>query len=236
MAKKVSQSTNDKKETSVSSTMSHHESDVQPKTKSKAKAKKAKEQTVHEETVHEETVHEETVHEETVKEESGDTSEVKLCVLTRDDVLTDFDNLIKDLTKEFTNKDMSKHCVKYLKTLNKSLKSLKTKVSKVTKHKKVVRKLNNTNSGFLKPVKISKELAKFTGWDPSVEKSRVDVTKYICNYIKDNNLQNPVDRRQIQVEKDPKFKKLLEFDSGSGVLTYYSLQTYLKKHFVSNKQ
>ena len=89
---------------------------------------------------------------------------------------------------------------------------------------------------FLKPVKISKELAKFTGWDPAVEKSRVDVTKYICNYIKDNNLQNPTDRRQIQVEKDPKFKKLLEFDSGSGVLTYYSLQTYLKKHFVSNKQ
>lgn len=226
MAKKVSQSTNDKKETSVSSTMSHQESDVQPKTKSKAKAKKAKE----------ETVQEETVQEETVKEESGDTSEVKSCVLTRDDVLTDFDNLIKDLTKEFTNKDMSKHCVKYLKTLNKTLKSLKTKVSKVTKHKKVVRKLNNTNSGFLKPVKISKELAKFTGWDPSVEKSRVDVTKYICNYIKDNNLQNPVDRRQIQVEKDPKFKKLLEFDSGSDVLTYYSLQTYLKKHFMSNKQ
>ena len=222
MAKKVSQSTNDKKETSVSSTISRQESDAQPKTKSKAKSKKAKE----------ETVQEETVQEETAKEESGDTSEVKSCVLTRDDVLTDFDNLIKDLTKEVTNKDMSKHCVKYLKTLNKTLKSLKTKVSKVTKHKKVVRKLNNTNSGFLKPVKISKELAKFTGWDPSIEKSRVDVTKYICNYIKDNNLQNPVDRRQIQVEKDPKFKKLLEFDSASGVLTYYSLQTYLKKHFV----
>ena len=224
MAKKVSQSTNDKKETSVSSTMSHQEPDVKTKTKARAKPKpkpKPKEESVQEETVQEEAVQEGTV----------DTP----VVLTRDSVLEDIDNLIKDLTNEFTNKELSKSCVKYLKNLNKSLKSLKTKVSKVTKNKKVVRKLNNTNSGFLKPVKISKELAKFTGWDPNVEKSRVDVTKYICNYIKDNNLQNPVDRRQIQVEKDPKFKKLLEFDSDSGVLTYYSLQTFLKKHFITNK-
>jgi chromatin remodeling complex protein RSC6 len=224
MAKKVSQSTNDKKETSVSSTMSHQEPDVKTKAKPRPKPKPK-----------EETVQEETVQEETVQEETTDTSDVKPVVLTRDSVLEDIDNLIKDLTKEFTNKELSKPCVKYLKTLNKTLKSLKTKVSKVTKNKKVVRKLNNTNSGFLKPVKISKELAKFTGWDPAVEKSRVDVTKYICNYIKDNNLQNPADRRQIQVEKDPKFKKLLEFDSGSGVLTYYSLQTFLKKHFITNK-
>jgi chromatin remodeling complex protein RSC6 len=231
MAKKVSQSTNHKKETSVSSTMSHQVPDVKEKAKPKPKPKpKPKE-----ETVQEETVQEETVQEETVQEETSDTSVVNTVVLTRDSVLEDIDNLIKDLNNEVTNKELSKPCVKYLKGLNKTLKSLKMKVSKVTKNKKVVRKLNNTNSGFLKPVKISKELAKFTGWDPAVEKSRVDVTKYICNYIKDNNLQNPEDRRQIQVEKDPKFKKLLEFDSSSGVLTYYSLQTFLKKHFITNK-
>ena len=229
MAKKVSQSNNSKKETSVSSTISQPEPVVvqeKPKSKGRTKPKPVQEETVQEETVQEETVQESTVQ---------SSSETKSSPLTRDDVLREFDTLVDDVTKELTNKELSKYCVRYLKNLNKSLKSLKTKVSKVTKNRKVVRKLNNTNSGFLKPVKISKELAKFTGWDVNEEKSRVDVTKYICNYIKDNNLQNPEDRRQIQVEKDPKFKKLLEFDSNSGTLTYYSLQTFLKKHFITNK-
>ena len=222
MAKKVSQSNSSKKETP---TISQPEPVVQEKAKPRAKPKPKP--------VQEEPVQEETVQEETVQEVSSPSSEESVLLLTRDVVLTEFDKLIGELNKELVNKELSKTCVRYLKSLNKNLKSLKTKVSKVTKHKKVVRKLNNTNSGFLKPVKISKELAKFTGWDVNEEKSRVDVTKYICNYIKDNNLQNPEDRRQIQVEKDPKFKKLLEFDSSAGItLTYYSLQTFLKKHFI----
>jgi chromatin remodeling complex protein RSC6 len=115
------------------------------------------------------------------------------------------------------------------------LKTLKTQVSRIKQRSstKAVSSAttNNTNSGFLKPVKISSDMAKFTGWNPEEPHSRVEVTKYICDYIKENNLQNPADRREIQ--PDSKLQKLLGLknkeDEG---LKYYSLQTHLKKHFV----
>ena len=74
-------------------------------------------------------------------------------------------------------------------------------------------------------------MAQFTGWNQKDLKSRVDVTKYICNYIKDNDLQNPSDRRQILA--DSKLSKLLKYDSKtSDPLTYYKIQTYMKPHFL----
>ncbi len=92
----------------------------------------------------------------------------------------------------------------------------------------------NTSSGFMKPVGISGEMCKFTGWDASELKSRVDVTKYICGYIRDNDLQNPADRRQIVPDK--KLTALLKLDKKSlkeEPLTYYSLQKKIQPHFVS---
>jgi hypothetical protein len=89
----------------------------------------------------------------------------------------------------------------------------------------------------LKPVHISKELAKFTGWDHNELRSRVDVTKYICNYIKEKNLQDPTDKRNIRVEDDGNLKKLLKYDGkDKKPLTYYRLQTYLKSHFTNTVQ
>jgi chromatin remodeling complex protein RSC6 len=100
------------------------------------------------------------------------------------------------------------------------------------KHRVKSTRKNNTNSGFLKPVKISKEMAKFTGWEANELRSRVDVTKMICDYIKKNNLQNPSDRRQIMA--DTKLSKLLNYDSKKDTepLTYYRIQSFMKPHFV----
>lgn len=121
--------------------------------------------------------------------------------------------------------------VKFLKMLNKRIKLLKNQTMRISKQRHTTHR-NNANSGFLKPVQISKELAKFTGWDQNQPRSRVDVTKFICNYIKEKNLQDPKDRRQIRVEDDADLKKLLKFDGKEKKpLTYYSLQTYLKGHF-----
>ena len=74
--------------------------------------------------------------------------------------------------------------VKYAKGLQKRLNQLQSDCKRSIKERKPSTRQNNNSSGFLKPVKISDKLAKFTGWDPKVEKSRVDVTKYLCNYIK----------------------------------------------------
>ena len=173
------------------------------------------------------------VEEEVVED---DVKEKRKTTPTREGFLQSFDELVSSVEKEIESLRESKSKVKgvkFLRSLNKQIKLLKNQAGRVIKQKSSSgRKNTNTTSGFLKPVKISKEMAKFTGWDESELRSRVDVTKYLCNYIKENDLQNPTDRRQIMA--DPKLSKLLKFDSKkeSEPLTYYKLQTYLKSHFI----
>ena len=78
-------------------------------------------------------------------------------------------------------------------------------------------------------------MAKFTGWDKDELRSRVDVTKFLCQYIRENNLQNPKDKRQILA--DSKLQKLLKYDpkKESDPLTYFKLQSSLKPHFVKTE-
>lgn len=123
--------------------------------------------------------------------------------------------------------------IKFLRTINSQLKTIHATNTRVLKAKQPSTRKGNNNSGFLKPVKLSPEMAKFTGWNPDELKSRVDVTKFICDYIRENELQNPSDRREILVDKDSKLKKLLHYSKKKDPkpLTYYSLQTYIKPHF-----
>ena len=69
------------------------------------------------------------------------------------------------------------------------------------------------------------------GWKPQFTTSHIQYGKYICNYIRENKLQIPEDRRQILADK--KLAKLLEYSSedDNKPLTYYRIQTYMKKHF-----
>lgn len=173
-------------------------------------------------------------------ETNAETTEVKTekttrKVPTRESVTAEFDELCESIDAEILRlRDLNTKSkgIKFLRSVNKRVKLLKNHAFRMTKQRAVTKR-NNNNSGFLKPVQISKELAKFTGWDNSQPRSRVDVTKFICNYIKEHNLQNPEDRRQIRVDEDPNLKKLLKFDGKNGKpLTYYSLQTHLKSHFV----
>ena len=152
-------------------------------------------------------------------------------VVDRDSVIESFDslsNMIELEIQSMRENSQKTKGIKFLRSLNKNLKNLKTQCGKVMKKKNSTVRKNNNNSGFLKPVAISKEMASFTGWSPTEPKSRVEVTKFICDYITENNLQNPEDRRQIR--PDDKLKKLLVL-KGDEDLRYYSLQTHLKKHF-----
>ena len=144
---------------------------------------------------------EEVVVEEEVVDETSEKK--KRVVPTRESVVSSFDEVIQMVETEIASlRDSSTKAkgVKFLRSLNKRLKTLKTQVSRIKQRSstKMVSSTNtNTNSGFLKPVKISSDMAKFTGWNPDELKSRVDVTKFLCNYIRENNLQNPTDKRQI---------------------------------------
>ena len=162
-------------------------------------------------------------------------SHVKRGAPTRDIVLQSFDEIIKSIETEMEGLregDTKNKGVKFLRTLNKRIKALKNQSSRIIKDKRVSAKGTNNNSGFLKPVKISTEMAKFTGWDKDELKSRVDVTKFLCDYIRNNNLQNPKDKRQILA--DGKLQKLLKYDPKKETepLTYFKLQSSLKGHFI----
>jgi chromatin remodeling complex protein RSC6 len=156
-------------------------------------------------------------------------------VPTRETVLTGFDEIIEMIDAEIKklNENSSKTNIKFLRSLNKTVKSLRGQSSRVMKQKTLTPRHNNHNSGFQKPVKISNELSKFTGWPQDELRSRVDVTKYICDYIASNKLQNPEDKRQIW--PDAKLQKLLGFNPAKAEkpLYYYGIQTHLKNqnHF-----
>lgn len=175
----------------------------------------------------------EEVIEEVVDETPGTKKRI---VINKESIMNSFDEIISSIENEISQiRDSSNKNkgIKFLRSLNKKIKTLKTHSFKIIKTRNSsTKKSNNNNSGFLKPVKISNEMAKFTGWNANELRSRVDVTKFLCNYIKENNLQNPTDKRQIIA--DNKLCKLLDYDPKKmkEPLTYYRIQSYIKPHFV----
>jgi len=159
-------------------------------------------------------------------------------VHNRESVLRDFAELISNLESEITTSRAAggKQCAATTKVLRRvmtSVKDLQRATFQAIKTKPVSQRKNN-HSGFLKPVQISGEIAKFTGFDASQLHSRVDVNNYICDYIKKNNLQNPEDRRQIL--PDDKLAKVIGYTPGTDKpLTYPVLQQFMTRHYPSAK-
>ena len=87
---------------------------------------------------------------------------------------------------------------------------------------------NRSPSGFVKPTKISDELARFLEKPLGTEMARTEVTKEINNYIRANGLQDKDNGRKII--PDTKLSSLLKIDKGQE-LTYFNLQRYMSPHF-----
>lgn len=87
---------------------------------------------------------------------------------------------------------------------------------------------NRAPSGFVKPTKISNELAKFLNKPSGTEMARTEVTREINNYIRENKLQDPKNGRHILADK--KLKTLLKLKA-SDELTYFNLQRFMSPHF-----
>ena len=90
----------------------------------------------------------------------------------------------------------------------------------ITIYKKTIQYYNVTNK-----IAISDALAKFMKLTKGTLVSRNDVTRNITTYVKNNNLQNPEDKRIIL--PDTTLQKLLSVPNDI-TLTHFNLQTYLK--------
>jgi upstream activation factor subunit UAF30 len=90
---------------------------------------------------------------------------------------------------------------------------------------------NRAPSGFVKPTKISSELANFLGKPNGTEMARTEVTREINKYIRANKLQDKDNGRIILA--DTKLRKLLKLKKDDE-LTYFNLQRYMSPHFAKN--
>ena len=107
-------------------------------------------------------------------------------------------------------------------------KELKQAQKNAKKNRKA--KSNRAPSGFVKPTKISSELAAFLQREPGTEMARTDVTREINKYIVEKGLKDPQNGRKILA--DEKLRKLLKLGKKEE-LTYFNLQKYMKPHFAT---
>ena len=83
-------------------------------------------------------------------------------------------------------------------------------------------------NGFAKPTQVSKEMRDFMGLQDDELVARTQLTKFINGYVKDNKLQNPDNKRIINM--DDKLKSLIDVPSDVD-LTFFNLQKYIKHHY-----
>jgi len=102
------------------------------------------------------------------------------------------------------------------------------KASQKLNTKRKRKSINRAPSGFVKPTRISDELAKFLEKPSGSEMARTEVTRDINAYIRKNNLQDKENGRKIN--PDSKLAALLKLKK-TDELTYFNLQRYMSPHF-----
>jgi chromatin remodeling complex protein RSC6 len=84
-------------------------------------------------------------------------------------------------------------------------------------------------TALLQPRQISNELAKFLGKPLGTRMLRTDVSRCINSYIARNKLQDPMNGRVINADKN--LSKLLKLGKNDE-LTYFNIQRCLSHHFI----
>ena len=173
--------------------------------------------------------------------ETGDKKTRTRRVVTKESLISSIQELNTHLEAELSKQreNGEKHVIgkRFVSRVHKALRVIESDAKKVLKMKSSNRKADAT-SGFMKPVAISDEMAKFTGLDKNGAYPRPTITKFVCEYIKSHNLQNPKDRREFKV--DSALQKLLKYnpndppkdEQGNAIpMTYFRLQKYMQHHF-----
>jgi chromatin remodeling complex protein RSC6 len=181
-------------------------------------------------------VEEEIIEEEIIEEEVEEGTSVKKSrAVTKETVEASFDSLLADIAAEVAalrpdvGKKKSGPGIRFLGQITTRLTKLKSQSLKIARGKKKAAP-SNPNSGFKKKVPVSEKFQKFAGWSGDELHSRIDATKFICDYIKENNLQNPDDKRRII--PDDKLRKILACDKEVTDFRYCDIQTYMKNHYL----
>ena len=118
------------------------------------------------------------------------------------------------------------------KSVNKELKGVKKVSEKAEKKPKKPR----APSGFAKPTKVTKELCDFMNRPEGTEIARTEVTKILSEYIKTNKLQEQSENSKNKIVPDDKLRSLLGITTEESVnLTFFNIQKYMNKHFISSK-
>ena len=126
----------------------------------------------------------------------------------------------------------SKFLTTEMKALTKDVNKLRVSKAGGKKQKRVVNPDTPRKLGALeRPVPISEELAEFLGLTKGEMYSRQQVTQGVNKFVKDNDLQNPENRRYILLESEAglKLKSLLR--DPDQPLTFFNIQRYLKVHY-----
>jgi chromatin remodeling complex protein RSC6 len=130
-----------------------------------------------------------------------------------------------------------------MKTLQSNLNILKKEVLRERKEdKKKIEKTKNKKSksekkakkepsGFANASPISDDLSSFLGLPANSKVPRTEVTSKLYAYVKEKNLQNPENKKQII--PDEALLKLINPDPSKPV-TFFNIQAYIKHHFLPN--
>jgi len=139
------------------------------------------------------------------------------------EISNNFSNLIsviQNLKNSIAN--IQKEVKQLEKKSNKNIKILQRELEK-KKHAK------KNPSGFAKPTKISNELCEFLKKPFGSEVARTEVTQYLISYIKENELQNAVNKQCIT--PDEKLQLLLNAPKDENI-TFFNIQSHMNKHFL----
>lgn len=149
----------------------------------------------------------------------------------------------EDIINAFTTINNSLSLFKMqFNTLQQQVRTLEKNVKKEIKPTKKKCKLAETPkakkapSGFAKPTKVTKELCAFMDKPEGTEIARTEVTKVLVSYIKTNKLQELTAVSKNKIVPDDKLKTLLGLNVEEiNELTFFNIQKYMNKHFISKK-
>lgn len=148
------------------------------------------------------------------------------------DQVAEVENSIVEKSMDFTAKlQLIGNLLASLKPEFKNLEKMYARELKASQKLNTKRKRKSGNrapSGFVKPTRISDELAQFLDKPIGSEMARTDVTKDINLYIRTHKLQDVTNGRKIIPDK--KLATLLKIKQNEE-LTYFNLQKFMSIHF-----